>query len=49
LFFLAHELKTSIATVLNFSVVEIQAWSEWFQWKAEKEKADMEKARSRRR
>ena len=45
MFFLAHELKRPIEDILNMSVVEIRAWQEWFVWKNEEDKRQMERAR----
>ena len=47
MFFLAHELKRPIGEILDMNVVEVRAWQEWFVWKNEEEKRQMEKARRR--
>jgi hypothetical protein len=36
-----------IANILDMSVIEIRAWQEWFIWKNESEKEQIQKARNR--
>jgi hypothetical protein len=48
LFYLAHELHRPIKEILDLSVVEIQAWQEWFAWRAEEEKRQIEQSRRRK-